>query len=186
MFTTAFYMSRPWKGILVTQQDQISSTSRSDAGISARLRASLCGSVLALGVLLLAVVPASALAVGSSQFGAPLEASPLAVVHAPQIHGELSLERIFATRALLQASVQTYNVETKWHAEYSTELNGPWTAAGGGTLPSYENGGAGVTYKICYWRPGCDYWRQQRRVLGSSSSESIYTLLCAVCSGKRR
>jgi hypothetical protein len=60
-----------------------------------------------------------AFASNSTRFGSQLVA-PF-VGELPQIKGELSAEKIFATRALIEIAAETHDIETKWRTEYATQ-----------------------------------------------------------------
>lgn len=61
--------------------------------------------------------------------------SPLASASSGRPEIDLKAEFVYATRAGLAVNLTTKGLETKWHAEYATNPNGPWTAATSGTFP---------------------------------------------------
>jgi hypothetical protein len=72
-------------------------------------------------------------------FALPL--APALASGPPQFIQELQEESIHATRARIDVRVVQGGEPLKWHAEYATSENGPWTAAGGG---EFEGGSEAV------------------------------------------
>jgi hypothetical protein len=80
----------------------------------------------------------------AAAFGSPLLSSQLTAApldaQQPGIRGTLFENRVFSTRAMQEAEVETFDTEAHWQAEYSTNTNGPWTAGGEGTLSGNGTG----------------------------------------------
>ncbi len=90
------------------------------------------------GILALAAVVGGVLATASSCAAAPLLSATLSPDtlsgEPPVIHGELDTERVFATRAMVVAEVNTFDLGAHWRAELTTgPVSGPWVLAGEGT-----------------------------------------------------
>ncbi len=97
-----------------------------------RLAGRVCG-ILAL----VAVVGGMATTTSSAAVGPLLSAALTPDVisgEPPVIHGELDTERVFATRAMVVAEVDTFDLGAHWRSELTTDpVSGPWVLAAEGT-----------------------------------------------------